>query len=263
MTPSVFTSVINGYLPEPHASLLNGIIFGVPLQSTKFFYQQLKEVGLLHIVVLSGMNITMLAAIIASLTGFLPKYFATLFTIFCIVLFVLFVGPAAPIIRAAIMGVLSLLAIIYGRKSTALYSLSLSFILIAIFKRDWISTVSLQLSYGATLGIILFGTTSKQSSSSLSRLLWFELKPSLAAQLFTTPIIFFSFHQISLIAPLSNLLISFTIAPLMFFGLLAAVLGKLHFFLGIVPAIICFVLLSFVVLVIQTLSKIPFAFIQF
>ena len=36
--PSIFTSVINSYLPEPEASLLNGMIFGVSLKTTKEFY---------------------------------------------------------------------------------------------------------------------------------------------------------------------------------------------------------------------------------
>src|SRR3990167_273064 len=60
MNPTIFTSIINSYLPDPQAALLNGIIFGIPLRSSKIFYQQLQVVGLLHLVVLSGMNITIL-----------------------------------------------------------------------------------------------------------------------------------------------------------------------------------------------------------
>lgn len=160
--PSVFTSVINSYLPEPHASLLNGILFGVNLKAGKVFYEQLKIVGLLHLVVLSGMNITILASITAGLTQFLGKRISILITILMIILFIVFVGAKAPIIRAGFMGILTLVAIIYGRKNLALYSLFLSLIFIAIFWPKWLTTISLQLSYGATLGIILFGqTTSK------------------------------------------------------------------------------------------------------
>lgn len=258
MNPSIFTSVINSYLPEPHASLLNGIIFGIPLKTNPLFNQKLKMVGLLHLVVLSGMNITMLAAIIGSLTKFLPKKTSLFTTLICIVLFVLFVGVQAPVLRAAIMGILSLLAIIYGRKSTALYSLFLSFIFFLVFWPESMTTISFQLSFGATLGIILFGNTKAKSHP-----LWQELKPSLAAQLFTTPLIFSHFRQISFIAPVSNLLSVFLIAPIMFFGFLTAVLGKINFFLGVIPAAICYILVSYLVFVIDTLSKIPFAFVQF
>ena len=157
ISPSVFTSVIDSYLPEPHASLLNGIIFGVNLKTTKEFYQQLKVVGLLHLVVLSGINITLLSSIISSSTKFLSKSLSTLITILLIISFVVFVGPQAPIIRATFMGLLTHVAIITGRKNFTLYALFLSLIFILIFWPEWLKTISLQLSYGATLGIILFG----------------------------------------------------------------------------------------------------------
>ncbi len=162
MGPQIFTSVINSYLPEPNASLLNGILFGVPLKTNKFFYQELKQVGLLHIVVLSGINITLLAAIIGSITRFLPKRLSIFITITVIVCFVLFGGFQAPIVRAMIMGILTLVAVIYGRKAFALYSLILSFILTLILWPQWISTISFQLSYGATLGLIIFGKQTNQ-----------------------------------------------------------------------------------------------------
>lgn len=258
MNPSIFTSVINSYLPEPHAALLNGIIFGIPLKTNPLFNQKVKVVGLLHLVVLSGMNITMLAAIIGSLTKFLPKKMSLFLTILSIILFVLFVGVQAPILRAAIMGILSLMAIVYGRKNTALYSLFLSVLFFIIFWPKSITTISFYLSFGATLGIILFGNANSKSSP-----IWKELKPSLAAQLFTTPIIFGYFRQVSFIAPISNLLTAFIIAPLMFFGLLTAVLGKINYFLGIIPATICYILLNYLVSMIDLLARIPFAFVQF
>ena len=147
LTPSIFTSVINSYLPEPHSSLLNGIIFGVNLKTTKEFYQQLKVVGLLHLVVLSGINITLLSSLISSSTKFLSKQLSTLITILAIISFVVFVGPQAPIIRAAFMGLLTHVAIITGRKNYTLYALFLSLIFVLIFWPDLLKTVSLQLSY--------------------------------------------------------------------------------------------------------------------
>lgn len=252
-----FTSIINNYLPEPQASLLNGIIFGVNLKTTKVFYEQLKIVGLLHIVVLSGMNITILASIIGSLTSFFGKRISILITILTIILFILFVGPQAPVVRAGFMGLLTLVAILTGRKNLVLYSLFLSIIFIAFFWPKWLTTVSFYLSYGATLGIIFFGQTTSKNQ------LWKELKVSLAAQLFTTPIIFIYFRQISLIAPLSNLLVAPVIPPLMIFGFLTAILGKINYFLGIMPGYFCYGLLSYMVWVIEILSKLPYVFLQF
>ena len=265
--PSIFTSIINSYLPEPHASLLNGIIFGVSLHTSQEFYQQIRIVGLLHIVVLSGTNITILAAIIATLTKKFGKFISILLTILMIIIFIIFVGPQAPIIRAGIMGILTLVAILYGRKSTALYSLFLSLLMIIIFKFDWISTISLQLSYGATLGIILFGTTiTKPSTGFLTN--FFndfkkEIRLSLSAQIFTIPIIFLYFKQISLIGIISTAFVSPLITPLMIFGFATAVLGKIHFSLGLIPSYICYIMLDYMVKVIEILSKIPFGYFKF
>jgi competence protein ComEC len=248
MGPEVFTSVINSYLPEPHASLLNGILFGLSLKTADLFYNQLKMVGLLHIVVLSGMNITILAAITASVTGFLDKRVSILITMLTIIGFILFVGPKAPIVRAGIMGILALLAISYGRRSLAMYSLLVSFLIVATIWPGWISTLSLQLSYMATLGIILFGGS--------------EFRTSIAAQAFTAPLIFFHFQQISFIAPLSNLFVAVSIPPLMIFGLLTATLGKINYFLGLIPSYICYAITSYIIFIVESLSKVPLAFWQ-
>mgnify|MGYP000532062661 CR=1 FL=1 len=268
--PSFFTLIINQYLPEPHASLLNGILFGINLKTTKQFYTELKMVGLLHLVVLSGMNITILSSIISSVTGFLSKKISTLIVILTIILFVLFVGPEAPIIRAASMGILTHVAILTGRLRYSIFVLFLSFIftlLIGFFSPATIKPLSLLLSYGATLGIILFGQSKlKQTDNNFLNFynqIKAEFKTSLAAQIFTAPIIFIYFKQISLISPLANVLVSFLVPVLMVFGLLTAVLGKIYYLLGFPFAWVCYLILSYIIWVVKTLSKIPGIFISF
>ncbi len=257
MNKYIFTSVINQYLPEPHASLLNGIIFGINLKTTKDFYEQLKIVGLLHIVVLSGVNITLLLTIISQLTSFFSKQISLLISILTIIFFIYFVGFEAPIVRAGFMGILSSVAYLTGRKNYPLYSLFLSLVFIAILFPNWLKTISLFLSYGATLGLIIFAPKTKD--------FWIikELKTSLAAQVFTAPIIFFYFKQISLISPIANVLVAPIITPLMIFGFLTAILGKINYFLGIIPAYLCYGFLTYVVFIVEILSKIPFALVKF
>ncbi len=266
--PSIFTSVLDSYLPEPQASLLNGILFGVNLQATTDFYLKLKMVGLLHLVVLSGINITLLASIVANTFSSFGRKIAILISMLTIFLFIIFVGPKAPIIRAGFMGILTLVSILYGRRAIALYLLFLSAVFTGIFWPSWLTSISFQLSYGATLGIILFGQVSGKTkktnfSNKLKLAIWKELKPSLAAQLFTVPLIFFYFRQVSLIAPLSNLLISFLIGPLMILGFLTAIMGKIHPFLGLVPSYLSYGILSYIVMVVDILSRIPFSFFSF
>jgi len=267
MTPKIFTSVINYYLPEPHASLLNGILFGIDLKTTKEFYEQLKIAGLLHLVVLSGINITLLASIVSQITQFFSKKISILITIFIIIIFVLFVGIKAPILRAAFMGILTFVAYYTGRKNYPFYTLVLSFIFSLLFFPKWLKTISFQLSYAATLGIILFGEKNIKKSDNKFLSIYYQIKAdfktSLAAQFFTTPIIFIYFKQISLIAPIANIMVSFLIPLLMILGFLTAVLGKINFFLGLPFAWVCYLILSYIIWVVNALSKIPGIFISF
>ncbi|MCL4374495.1 ComEC/Rec2 family competence protein [Patescibacteria group bacterium] len=255
--PEIFTSVIDSYLPEPQAALLNGIIFGVKLKTTTAFYQQIKTVGLLHIVVLSGANITILTAIVLRLTQFLSKSISIVISILITIFFIVFVGPQAPVIRAAVMNILTLVAILLGRKNYALYSLLLSLIFIAIFYPDWLTTLSLQLSYGATLGLILFSRFRFRSRHPWLNYLGDELTTSLAAQFFTVPLIFAYFRTVSLISPLANVCVSFTIAPVMILGLVTALAGLVWHPLGQLSAYLCYGILVYITTVIKWLSQVP------
>lgn len=260
MNPLFFTSVINGYFAEPHASLLSGILFGIPLNTKTVFYDELRRVGLLHLVVLSGINITLLAALTATLTSRIPKKFSLLLTILVVILFVLFVGAKPPIVRAGIMGILSAGAILYGRPYLALYGLLFSAVCIGIVSPEWLGTVSFQLSFGATAGIILFGARGSSFGDGYVKR---ELRTSLAAQVFTTPLIFWYFKQISLISLLANVLVAGLILPLMIFGFLIVILGSINFLMGLIPSYVAYILLTWIIWVVHILSLIPYSFFDF
>lgn len=267
--PSLFTPVINGYLPEPHASLMNGILFGIPLKTTKELNTSLIEVGLIHIVVLSGSNINLISTITNTFTRSFSKNARLLISMLSICLFVAFVSPQAPIVRAAFMSLLTSVSIIYGRKTLSLLVLFTSGLLSILLFPQWLTTISFQLSYAATLGLILF--SQKIVPSTFKRGFWDEmlegiksnLRISFAAQVFTVPIIFVYFRQISFIAPLSNLLVAWTIPPLMVFGFITAILGKAHVALGLIPSYICYSLLSYFLFVVNLVKKVPFGFYSF
>lgn len=265
--PTIFSDIIHAYFPEPHASLFNGILFGVPLKTSKLFYSELKMVGLLHLVVLSGMNITLLATFIGVATRNFGKRISTMLTVLIIIIFIAFVRPQAPIIRAGFMGILTFVSIMYGRKPVALYLLFLSVIFIGIFWPEWLTTISFQLSFGATLGIILFYKPNiikpEGWKAELKETIIDEFKVSLSAQVFTAPLIFWYFKQISFISPIANVLVSFTIAPLMILGFITVFLGSIWSALGFIPAMICYGMLHYIVLVVEILSKVPFGFVLF
>lgn len=253
VTVQTLTSVVNQVLPEPHAGLLAGLLFGTKANLSKELYDGLVKSGTLHIVALSGMNISIVAALIGKvLMRLVSKRIASLLTILGITLFVWFVGPSASVVRAAIMGSISLLAIVTGRQYWSLFSWFLAVSAMILINFQWLFDISFQLSALATLGIILFGKAEKN-------FLMTDLRLTLAAQTFTIPLILFYFHRISLISPVSNMLIGWLIAPLTMFGWATVFLGALWLPLGQIIAWIDWTLLQYLLFVVNFTSKIPFA----
>lgn len=263
-------NLVNSYFHEPHASLTNGIIFGRDLFVTDKFYNELKQVGLIHIVVLSGQNISLLSNTVLSIfTPILGKKVALLVSIAIIFAFVIFVGIEAPTIRAAIMGSITLFGRYLGRKTYPLYALFITGAVMITVHPLYIESISFQLSFGATLGIILFSIKEVESSSCKTSAQKFynfigsELRTSLSASVFTVPIIFFYFRQISFIAPLANIMISFLISPIMFWGAISVAVGLFSYEVGYLLSLPLNIPLWYIVFIVEQFSKLPFAYLNF
>lgn len=253
MSVATFTTVINQLLPEPHAGLLSGILFGTKASLSKNLIDALVITGTLHIIALSGQNISILTGFVSSvLLRFVSRRIASLLSILIIIGFVWFVGPSPSVIRAAIMGCIGLVAIVYGRQQWAILSLTLAVGIMLLINFSWISDISFQLSIGATLGIILFG--GKKNGSVIQD----DLRVTLAAQVFTVPLILFSFHRISLVSPLTNVLIGWTIPIIMQLGFVVAILGYLFLPIGQALAWGVWLFLEYIIIVIDFTSRIPF-----
>ncbi len=268
---STLTSIIEQFLPEPHAGLLSGILFGVKTSLDPSLKDALVTTGTLHIVALSGMNITMLTSLVnISLLWLFPRKIASGITIGVIIGFILFVGPSAPVIRAAIMGGITLLGIIFGKNVWALWSWGVAVVLMLGVKPLWITDLSFQLSVLASLGLILFGNPVHPPSTgskmyreswkqSLISLLTRELRVTLAAQTLTIPVLLFSFGRLSFISPLTNILIVWTLPYITVLGFLVILGGIIFSPVGQMFAWGSWIFLEYVIQIIQWTAKIPFA----
>ncbi len=263
MLSNPFISIINQSLPEPQASLLNGILFGIRANLPQDLYQALITTGTIHIIALSGQNISILTNIVSKITLPLGRRLSAIFSIFILIVFVIFVGLEPTIIRAAIMGCISLLAVYFGRQSWSLLSLILAAGIMLIVNPDYIAQLSFKLSFLATLGIIIFGRYHNQKSQNawqeIGRELKINFRTTISAQIFTVPLIIWKFRRLSLIAPLTNIIIGWTIGPIMSLGLLLCLAGWVFLPLGQVVGWIVWVLLTFVIESVQLTAKIPFA----
>lgn len=272
ITVSTLTGAIAQLLPEPQAGLLSGLLFGTKEALTPEFKQALITTGTLHIVALSGMNITIMSALIGSfLLPLSGRRWASLLTIGAIAGFVLFVGPAPSIIRAAIMATLSLVAVVLGKQNWALFSWAISVGAMLVVNFSWITDLSFQLSVLSTLGILLFSKVQKGVNTIkdqtldiiLKRSLVDDLRLTLAAQVFTVPLILFVFHRVSLISPLPNILIGWILAPVTVLGWLTIIATFVWWPIAQLLAWVTWAPLTYLIWIVTTTSLLPFASLSF
>ncbi|MBI2029583.1 ComEC/Rec2 family competence protein [Candidatus Gottesmanbacteria bacterium] len=266
-----FIPLINFYLPEPEASLLTGMLFGVTENFSPEFKEALITTGTIHVVALSGTNISLITNLIAKFTFFAGRRLSVIISIISVISYVIFVGPSPTIVRAGIMGGISLLGLYFGRQVFALWSLVFTAIVMVLFDFSILTNVSFQLSFFSTLGILVFAPSPvtrviKKDIDFITSILidiksifWENLRTTLAAQIGTLPIILFTFKRVSTIAPLTNVLVGWTVPLATISGMIAVLLGSIFPDLGWVVSWISYAFLYLFVTIVDLTSRIPFA----
>jgi len=219
-------SAVNGYqrlLPEPQAGLVAGIVLGAKQGLTAEFTQDLRSTGTAHIVVASGYNIAVIAgACVGLLVLVVKRKTAIWLTLAVIVVYTVFAGGEAAIVRAAIMGSVGLLAQLIGREKEAGRALFLAAGVMLLVSPQVVFDLGFQLSFAATTGIMYLSPILSRSMSKWP-LVGENLAVTLAAQLTTWPIIVSSFGSISGLSLVVNLLVLPVIPLVMLLG--AVLLG--------------------------------------
>jgi competence protein ComEC len=256
----IYEDTISRLLPEPQAGFLSGIILGSKTNISTETASALSRTGTTHLIALSGFNITILASFALILCRGLSRRWAFWLPLTFIAAFVLATGLSASVIRAAIMGTLLLLAKYYGRQPNApIAILFASVIMVYVNPMILVYDIGFQLSFGAILGIVLFGPILEPVFGALGPKLGEILAATFAAQIFTWPITVFYFKTFSLIAPLANLIILPIIPWIMLIGFVLATLTLVMPFLISLFRIPLFLILDFPLRLIQMLSQLKFA----
>ena len=245
-------------LPEPQASLLAGILVGARAGMPSDFRDALKVTSTSHIVAVSGFNVTVVAGI-AQLVAlrFLARREATLLAIVAVWLYSLLTGLPPSAFRAALMATMGLSAILVGRGGDALSFLLFSAALMVGLDPFLLYDLGFQLSFLATAGLVLLEPVLRGWLGRLPGWLASSLSVTLAAQLFTLPVLVGSFHTLSLVSPLSNLLVTPVLPGLMVVGGLAVGLGAIFEPLGQLLAPIAWLYLTYMVEVIRWTARLP------
>ena len=232
-------NVIARMIPDPEASLMQGILLGIKSGIPRDLYDDFNATGTSHIIVISGANITIVAALFARIFGrLLGKRRAYWFTMAGIMLYVLLVGADPVVVRAGVMGGLFVTALYLGRRATAYVSLLVSVVLLTVINPLTLWDAGFLLSFAATLGLILFTpSVERLCERILTRVVSVEraragvrylndaLIVTVAAQILTIPLAAYMFGRVSPVAPLSNLLILPVQPPIMVLGGVATVIG--------------------------------------
>lgn len=250
---------ISQFLPEEHAQLLSGILLGNKKDLPGNLKLALRDTSTLHIVVVSGQNLTMVAGLFLSLSGLIKKRPAIILSFAAVVFYTLLTGAQIPVIRAAIMATLTFSAQFFGRQKDAVWILIVSAGLMLLINPLWISDLSFQLSFLATVGVVLVSPILSIFLASFPSILRQDLAITIGAQIMVIPIIAANFHQLSLVGIFANLMIGWTVPFIMILGSLLLFFSFVSSILTQVFATLLQIFLSYFIYIVKFFASLPFA----
>jgi len=261
--------VIRQNLSPPQSSILSAVILGDKKNISDEWKEKLNKTGVRHITAVSGMHIIILTSILMSFLigiGF-SRGKAFYFTIGFIFLYIMLIGFPPSAVRAGIMAGLILLAQKIGRMSQSQRGIIFAAV-IMLFQNPFLlkDDVGFQLSFLAVLGMSYALPIFQNWLKFIPENKYFGIRDILgmtfSAQIFTLPILIYNFGYISLISPLTNILIVPILPFIMISGFIFSFIGIFWQFLGWIFSFPAWFLLTYVIKIIDLLYKIPFASLE-
>ncbi|HEX7976556.1 MAG TPA: ComEC/Rec2 family competence protein, partial [Anaerolineales bacterium] len=234
--------------------------------------QAFQATGTAHIIAISG-QIAIVAGLFVTIFGkLLGKRRGALAAALGIALYSVLVGPSASVLRAALMGGLGLLARQVGRRQDGLNSLAFVAAVLAVFNPNILGDEGFQLSFMATLGLVLYAEPFTQA---FARVAARVLSPSavrsvagpvgeyflftLAAQLTTLPVTLYHFQRLSPVSLLANPAVLPAQPAVMVLGGMAVLLGLVWQPLGQIAAWLAWPFVLYTIRVVEFFARLPAA----
>lgn len=261
--------------PDPEASLVAGVLLGVDTGMPPDLQEAFRDTGTAHIIAISGFNIAIIAALFVVIFGRLlgPRRGAIL-SILGIAFYTIMVGADPAVVRAAIMGSLAIFAALIGRRQVGLNTLVFVAALMALSNPLVLSNVSFQLTFGATLGLILYGEPlqawaqrgfqrilSEEHVRRASALFTEYILLTLAAQITTLPLVAYHFGRISLVSLIANPLVLPVQPALMIGGGLAVLSSFISLQLGRAAGVLTLPFSGYTIRAVEFFAGWPYAVI--
>jgi predicted membrane metal-binding protein len=288
-----FMQNVEDLLPAPYAFLATGLVISGKGSLDKDLQTQFQKVGLIHIVVLSGSNVSIVGEAISKFLSFLPKLWGGIFGSLGIILFGMMTGGGSTVNRSVIMSIIGIYARLSGRRNSGFVSLMFAGTLMLIQNpKLLLHDPSFQLSFMATLAMIFlagpieeFLKRTKSKVAQLSetkswrpgrialRIISMSLKlipdslislvsTCIATQIFTLPFIIRFSGVVSLVAlPVNTIILPF-IPFTMLFVFLTGVVCFISPLIAHVPALVSYVLLKFELVTVGYFSSLSFSAVK-
>jgi competence protein ComEC len=221
-------------MPTREAALARGFVLGEDEQIDVTTTEDFRRAGLSHLLAVSGQNVALLALLAMPLLTALgmPLRTRLLWVLGLIAVYVPLAGAGPSIQRAGIMGGLSVLATLLGRRISRFYALAVAAVVLLALEPAIAADVGWQLSFAAVLGILLLAgplraaIVARIGDRGWRRTLADGAGMTIAATLATAPLIAFHFESVSTMTLVANLLALPAVAPAMWLGMLAAAAGQ-------------------------------------
>ncbi len=259
--------IISQNLLPPHSAILRAVFLGDRHGLSDQFKEKLNLTGTRHITAVSGLHIIIWAQLILYLSLALGLWRSQAFYLVSAVLFfyILMIGAPASAVRAGIMAGILLLAQKLGRLRSSGRAILFAASLMLLFN-PWLirSDIGFQLSFAATLSIVYLKPVLDEKLSKIPDSFYLKdiLTMTLAAQIGVLGLLVYHFGQVSLISPLANLLIVPFLPGLIILGMFLAVSGLIWPGLAKLAVIPLWLLLSYIVKLVEYLAGLPFAAYQ-
>lgn len=253
------SSEVRKYLPSPHSELLLGLLIGLnDLKKVSRFNDVLLATGTIHVVVVSGYNINLVFNLIISFLGSKYKLRNLIIAQAVTFIYAVICGFGAPAIRALIMGSIVSWGAFYGRKVDTFRVLLASAIAMIAVVPPFIFSLSFQLSFLATLSLVLFSNVFTDDIGLLS-----DFKTTISAQILVWPLISYEFGRISLISPLVNWIILWTVPVATILGFIFVVLSPISSYFGSILSHTLFLPLDIFINIVRYFGNLNFSNVNY
>lgn len=244
------------------SALLIGILLGNKENIDDEIISNFKDANIAHLLAVSGAHINYIILGVAFLISVfkINKRYGNLIIIMILVVFMFITNFQISVVRACLSASLILLSKFLFKQSDVINSMSLSLLIILIVNPFSLFNISLQLSFGGTLGILLFyNRLYKKCKYKILNIIKSIIFVSISAQIIIFPIMLMNFGTISFSFFISNLLVNYIFAITIILGLFWIIISLLSIKISYSLSFILNIFLKAMIMISEIGANLPFS----